>query len=138
MEDGRLNGLLRKEGSELGKFLTGCKNTLYGDDLNNLRNKVYNFWREKYSAEKFCIALGGKQSFEELEGYARKYFEESPVRDEVKRDSGIGYMHYDEKYMNELIKLKPLISSGMKSLDTLIITITIPETLSIYRKKVEF
>lgn len=99
---------------------------------NIILNRLHEFWRG-YSAEDVCIVLGGNEHFKTLEDYARKYFQGIPVRKRG-RNNRIRHFYSEKVYANKLIRLK---TERKEPLESLVIFINIPETMSIYKKNVD-
>lgn len=125
--------LLSKEGCPQRKFQTGSLRTLKGDAL---REEVHRFWEENYSSDKMCLAVHGREEFEDLAEYAAVAFASVPARP-AKKPAEKDFFTFDAQYTGKIVKYRPavVLNTGAEK-KTLTIYVTLPESITSYREKI--
>ncbi|MCP4298421.1 MAG: hypothetical protein GY786_22780, partial [Proteobacteria bacterium] len=112
------------------KFGTGNLQTLVGDkiDYTTLRNQLIQFYQEHYSASNMKLVILGKESLDQLEQYANKYF--NPISNKKGSTAGSTYPPLFSAQLPRIIKIKPI-----KTIRSLQLMFELPSQITYYQHK---
>ncbi|UTV28426.1 insulinase family protein [Photobacterium atrarenae] len=110
------------------KFSVGDLGTLEDREGHSIRDELINFYRTHYSAELMCLVLLGPQSLEQLESYARAYFDHIP-------NTGVAKPAIEEPLLTANESGKFIAIEPIKEVRKLTLSFTMPSVDQYYRQK---